>query len=144
MNNDWTYGGEVFTTDKIDDNYGFVYLITNIIDGRKYIGKKLFWSAKTRQVKKKKKKYKAESDWQKYYGSNIELLADVEKHGKENFRRQILVLCKSKGECSYFEAKFQFTFDALLKNDYYNKWIMCRINAAHLKNLHIDSSKQTE
>ena len=91
---------------------GFVYLITNNVSGRKYIGKKLakFSKTITRVVKlkngtKKKKKIrsKIDSDWQTYYGSNIELNKDVELLGSENFTREILYYCNSKAECSYSE-----------------------------------------
>jgi len=114
-------------------DYGFVYLIINNISGKKYIGKKFFWSKKTRQVKGKKKRYLADSDWREYYGSNEELLKDVELHGKESFTRTILKLCKSKGECSYYEAKYQFDHEVLENpNDFYNSWIMVRVHRKHL------------
>ena len=103
----WKYNLEDFTEDLIGDNYGFVYLITNLANGRKYIGKKLFWFSRTKQVKGKKKRIKVASDWQTYYGSSDELQKDVILHGQDKFRRQILHLCKSKGECSYLEAKEQ-------------------------------------
>lgn len=113
---------------------GFVYCITNNLSRRSYIGKKLFHSAKTKQVKKKKKRYKVESDWRTYYGSNKELQADVEKHGAEHFTRTILRICYTKGECSYFEAKEQFSRGVLEQPDaYYNEWIMARVHRKHLK-----------
>lgn len=128
----WLYNGMIFDTENLEDNYGFVYLIENLVDNKKYVGKKLFYSRKTKVVKKKKKKIKVESDWKKYYGSNLELIADVEKHGPANFRRTILRLCKSKGECNYFEAKEQFALDVLLKEEYYNSWIMVKVHKAHV------------
>jgi hypothetical protein len=77
MGLNWQYDGKDFTEDLIGDNYGFVYQITNLTNGKKYIGKKLFYSAKTKQVKGKKKRYKASSDWQTYYGSSDILKQDV-------------------------------------------------------------------
>jgi hypothetical protein len=97
-----------------------------------YIGKKNFYFSKTKQVKGKKKRFKVESDWLDYYGSNKELAADVEKYGKENFKREILMLCMSKGDFAYYEAKLQFDFNVLESPDYYNSWIMCRIHKKHL------------
>jgi Putative endonuclease segE, GIY-YIG domain len=132
---EWVYKGEVFDENAIDDNYGFVYNITNTVTGKMYIGKKLFWSSKTRQVNKKKKKYKAPSDWQSYYGSNEKLNKDVETLGKENFTREIIHLCKSKGECSYLEAKEQFIRNVIESDDYYNTWIMVRVRDSHIKQL---------
>jgi len=114
--------------------YGFVYNITNLETDRQYIGKKLFFSQKTKQVKGKKKKYKAESDWKDYYGSNEELQKDVSQYGYDKFYREILVLCKTKGDCSYYEAKYQFEKDVLLNPErFYNSWIMCKIHRKHLK-----------
>lgn len=128
----WLYKGQPFTAPSEKD-YGFVYVITNKISGRRYIGKKLFWFKKTRQVKGKKKRYLAESDWMDYYGSNDELKADIEKLGIDNFSREILYLCPSKGECAYLEAKTQFHLDVLrYPNLFYNSWIMVRTHRRHL------------
>ena len=129
----WLYDGNKFG-ELPEQFYGFVYLITNNTTGKKYIGKKLFYSQKQRQVKGKKKKYKVESDWKDYYGSNEELIKDVELLGRDSFTRKIIRLCKTKGECSYFEAKYQFEYDVLLNPDlFYNTWIMCKIHRKHLK-----------
>jgi hypothetical protein len=126
----WYFNNEEFQD--IGEYVGFVYLITNLTNGRKYIGKKNLYFSKSRQVKGKKKRFKVESDWRSYYGSNKELAADVEKLGKENFKREILKLCTTKGEFSYFEAKYQFDNNVLESDDYYNSWIMCRIHKKHL------------
>ena len=126
----WLYNGLPFNN--IDNYIGFVYRITNITNSRMYIGKKNFYFSKTKQVKGKKKRFKVESDWLDYYGSNKELAADVEKYGKENFKREILMLCMSKGDFAYYEAKLQFDFNVLESPDYYNSWIMCRIHKKHL------------
>ena len=134
--NPWYYNNEIVESDKIEVFYGFVYRITNILNNKQYIGKKFFWSSKTRVVNKKKKRYKVESDWKKYYGSSKELVYDVEQYGNINFRREILRLCKTKSECGYFEAKYQFQNDVLLHpNEWYNGWISCRVRSSHLKHL---------
>jgi hypothetical protein len=120
---------------------GFVYLITNISTGRKYIGKKLAKFSKTtyKTVKlkngtKKKKKIrgKIESDWQTYYGSNLELNADVLRLGKENFKREILYYCTSKAQTSYIEAREQFERKVLESSDYYNGQISVRVHGSHI------------
>ena len=125
-----------------DDCVGFVYLITNTKNGRKYIGKKLakFSRTSTKTVtlkngtkKKKKVRSKIDSDWQEYYGSSNELNKDVEELGKENFTREILFFCKSKAECSYIEAREQFVRRVLESDEYYNNNIMCRIHGSHIK-----------
>ena len=126
----WYFNNEEFQD--IGEYVGFVYLITNLTNGRKYIGKKNLYFSKSRQVKGKKKRFKVESDWRSYYGSNKELAADVEKLGKENFKREIIKLCTTKGEFSYFEAKYQFDNNVLESDEYYNTWIMCRIHKKHL------------
>lgn len=112
--------------------YGFVYLITNQANQRKYIGKKFFWSKKSKQKNGRKKRFLVESDWKDYYGSNDELLADVELIGENHFTREILHLCKSKGECSYLEAKEQFMRNAILSKDYYNNWISVKVTRCHM------------
>lgn len=128
----WLYENVEFT--EASDNVGFVYSITNLKTGREYIGKKLFNAARRKIVKGKKKRFTVESDWREYYGSNKELLHDVAMHGPENFHREILRLCKTKGQCSYFEAKMQFDLGVLEHPEkFYNTWIMCRIHQKHLK-----------
>ena len=127
----WLYNNESF--EEIPEGIvGYVYLITNLTNNRKYIGKKNFYFSKTKQVKGKKKRTKVESDWKAYYGSNKELCADVEKIGKENFKREILRLCKTKGEFGYFEAKMQFENNVLESDEWYNSFIMVRVNKKHL------------
>lgn len=120
------------------DVYGFVYMITNRATGRKYIGKKFFWSQKTLQItktRKRRKKTLVESDWKDYYGSNKHLNEDVEKMGPDTFYREILHLCKTKGECSYMEAKEQFDRGVLLTDDYYNGIIQIRLGGNAIKNI---------
>lgn len=129
----WLYEEQQFE-DPLD-YYGFVYRITNLTNGRKYIGRKYFTLAKTKQVKGKRKKTREASDWANYWGSNAELLKDVAELGPENFTREIVRLCKTRTECSYFETKYIFDVDALLKPEYYNSWISARIRADHLKHL---------
>lgn len=135
---EWTYKNEKFELPENSDYYGFVYLITNLDNGRKYVGKKFFWSQKTLPItktRKRRKKTLVESDWKSYYGSNSHLKSDLEKLGTEMFKREILHLCKTKGECSYMETKEQFEREVLLTEDYYNGIINCRIGAPSVKNL---------
>ena len=141
MGINWTHNDIDFTEEMIGDNYGFVYEITNLTNNRKYIGKKLFYSAKTKQVKGKKKRFKVFSDWQTYYGSSEALKKDVSSLGKDNFARKILHLCKSKGECTYLETKEQFVRGVLESDDYYNTWIMCRVRDSHIKDYNVRMSK---
>ena len=133
MGLNWIYDNKEFTEDLIGDNYGFVYEIINLTNNKKYIGKKFFYSAKTKQVKGKKKKYKVSSNWQTYYGSSGELCKDVLSLGQENFSREIIHLCHSKGECGYLEAKEQFIRGVMESDDYYNTWIMVRVRKSHIK-----------
>lgn len=134
----WIYKGNTFREEDVGKTLGYVYLITNKIDGRKYIGKKLFWFSKTKVVKGKKKKEKALSDWQKYWSSSEELQSDVKSLGESNFTREILHLCSSKGEMSYLEMKEQIINDVLLKpNEWYNAFVGGKIHRNHVKNLFI-------
>jgi hypothetical protein len=120
---------------------GFVYLITNNLSGRKYIGKKLAKFSKTAYkivkqkngIKKQKKiRSKVDSDWREYYGSSPELTADIITLGTENFSRKILFYCKSKSECSYVEAREQFERKVLESTDYYNGHIQVRVHKSHI------------
>ena len=122
---------------------GFVYLITNTISGRKYIGKKLAKFSKTTYkvvkqkngIKKKKKiRSKIDSDWRDYYGSNDQLNTDVATLGTLNFKREILYYCTSKAQCSYIEAREQFRHQVLESDDYYNGQISVRVHGSHIKN----------
>jgi hypothetical protein len=144
MGLNWKYNNTDFTEDLIGDNYGFVYEITNLTNNKKYIGKKLFYFAKTKQVKGKKKKIKVPSDWQTYYGSSDILAKDVLELGHDKFRRDILHLCRSKGECSYLEAKEQFVRGVMESDDYYNTWIMVRVRKSHIKDYNVRLSTEVE
>ena len=130
----WFYNNIEFTEEMIGNNFGFVYEIINLTNNRKYVGKKFFTRAGTKQIKGKKKKVRLSSGWANYWSSSEELKADVKKIGEENFTRKILYLCKSRSECSYRETKEIFTRDALLSEEYYNSWVSCKIHKAHVLN----------
>jgi hypothetical protein len=145
----WYYDNQIVT--ELPENcVGFVYLITNTLTGRMYIGKKLakFSKTTTRTVKlkngtKKKKKIrsKIDSDWPTYYGSSPELTKDVTQLGTEKFRRDILFYCVSKAEMSYVEAREQFSRRVLESNDYYNGHIQVRVHGSHIKKLQENKAK---
>ncbi len=125
-----------------EDCVGFVYNITNLVSGRQYIGKKLakfskttYKTVKLKNGNKKRKRIrgKIESDWKDYYGSNDALLKDVAELGTDNFRRDILYYCKSKAECSYVEAREQFSRRVLESDEYYNGHIQVRVHGSHIK-----------
>jgi len=109
-----------------------VYLITHIKTGKKYVGKKFFTKAKTKQVKGKKKRSRVKSDWESYWGSNKELQEEVKKNGESEYTREILHLCNTRSECSYYETWEIFTRHALLSDNYWNAWVSCRIRKDHL------------
>jgi hypothetical protein len=136
----WTYLNKPLT-ELPDDVTGFVYLITNLTNNRKYIGKKLAKFSKTRYKMhtqkngkrvKKKIRSKVDSDWKDYYGSSDALTKDIEQIGKHLFRREIIRMCYSKAECSYWEAKEQFYNGVLESADWYNAQISVRLHKSHI------------
>ena len=132
----WLYNEQQYN-DTPEDYQGFVYVITELDTGKKYIGKKNFWKPKTLPITKTRKRRvrtRVESDWRKYYGSNNTVKQLVESKGEQNYKREILKLCKTKGEMSYYEAKLQFENDVLLSDIYYNEFIGCKIHSKHIRN----------
>ena len=130
----WILNNEEFNITP-EEYQGFVYQITELDTDTKYIGKKNFWKPKTLPITKKRKRRvrtRTESDWREYYGSSDEVRRLVESRGQDKFKREIIRLCKTKGEMSYYEAKMQFDNDVLFRKDYYNNFIGCKIHAKHL------------
>lgn len=126
----WYFKNKEFTSDDINKAFGFVYLITDKLSGKKYIGQKHFWSKKTVQKNKVKKKVKCESDWQKYCSSSDILI----KSGVNNLHREILCLCISKGQLNYIETKLQFDFRVLEnQNIWLNGIVNIRCHHSHHK-----------
>jgi len=134
----WYYNGNEYN-ETPEEYQGFVYLITELDTDKKYIGKKNFWRPKTLPKNSKRSRRvrtRVESDWRTYFGSSKEVQLLVEDKGEDNYKREILRLCRTKGEMSYYEAKLQFDHDVLLRDDYYNEFIGCKIHSRHLpKNL---------
>lgn len=136
----WDYEGRPFTSEDINGHAGFVYEITDTLNGKRYIGKKKLSSTRTLKPlkgQKRKRKVVSESDWMDYYGSSEEVKALVEEFGKERFVRKILRLCKTTAETSYYELKAQMDNDVLLRPDeFYNAFVGGKIHRNHLKHLH--------
>ena len=130
----WLYEDEVF--DVTPEEYqGFVYKITELHTGKMYIGKKFFWTPKTLPVTKTRKrrvKTRVESDWKDYYGSSKEVQDRVKENGKEHYTREILRLCKTKGDCSYWELYEQMVNHVLLSKNYYNEFVGAKIHSKHI------------
>lgn len=132
----WLYNNIEFTHEMIQNNSGFVYIIENLQTGRQYVGQKNLWMPKIKSVKGKKKRIKVHSDYLDYWGSNEELKEDVRRLGVSNFKREILYLCKNKGEQNYIELREQIDRRVLEKPEkYYNAYVGGRINRSHIKNL---------
>jgi hypothetical protein len=141
---DWTYNNEV-VNDLPDDVEGFVYVITNLTDNRKYIGKKLARFKTTKpplKGRKNKRRGFKESDWREYWGSSDHLNADVKKLGQDKFTREILHYCPSKGILSYMEAKEQFDRKVLETDEYYNGIIQVRIGSSKILTEHLKTLKK--
>lgn len=135
--NPWFYQDKIFESENIEDNYGFVYLITDNLTGKKYIGRKYFWS--TRKVRGKKRRQKFESDWKTYYSSSKVINELYNIYGDERFKREILSLHKTKGQVNYNETKMLFICNVLEAVDqnnnrlYYNDNILSRYFSPRIK-----------
>ena len=130
----WYYNNEPYETAP-EEYQGFVYKITELTTGKKYIGKKFFWAPKTLPVTKTRKrrvKTKVESDWKSYYGSSKEVQERVKVNGEDNYKREILRLCKTKGDCSYWELYEQMVNHVLLSEDFYNEFVGAKIHSKHV------------
>ena len=131
----WYYENKEYN-ETPEEFQGFVYLITELDTDKKYIGKKNFWRPKVLPKNSKRARRvrtRVESDWRDYFGSSKELQLLVEQRGRDSYRRDILRLCRTKGEMTYYEAKLQFENDVLLRDDYYNEFIGCKIHSRHIK-----------
>ena len=129
---EWLYKNQPFTSEQAEGYYGFIYVIQNKLDGKRYIGRKYLTKAATKQVNGKKKKIRKASDWETYWSSSDILKAQVKELGEENFTREILYLCKTRSECNYMEAREIFIRDALLKETYLNGWVSAKVHKAHV------------
>ena len=130
----WVYNNVIFEVTP-EEYQGFVYQITELHTNKKYIGKKNFWKPKILPINKTRKRRvrtRVESDWKTYFSSSSQIQKLVEESGEEKFKREILKLCKTKGEMSYYEAKLQFENNVLFRDDYYNEFIGCRVHSKHL------------
>lgn len=141
----WTYEGKEIT-EIPDDVEGFVYLITNLTNNKKYVGKKLAKFKTTKpplKGKKNKRRGTKESDWRDYWGSSEHLLQDVEELGPENFTREILYMCPTRGIMSYLEAKEQFDRRVLETDEYYNGIINVRVGGSKVLKEHLGKLSNT-
>ena len=143
--NPWIYKGTPFTSDDIGDYYGFVYRITNTINGKSYIGRKYF--VQKRKPKGGKRKVTSESDWKRYFGSSEELKQDIKRIGRSSFRREILSLHKTLGKVNYEETKQLFLHNVLMEAlddgtpKYYNSNILGRYMRKDYGNFESNSSE---
>jgi hypothetical protein len=137
----WIYNGKTFESEDIQDNYGFIYRITNTTNGHDYIGRKYFTTIKKRpplKGKKNKRRETVETDWKDYWGSSARLVEDMARLGKDKFTREIIHLCKSRGETNYMEAYYQFKEGVLLKENNYNGIIQIKLGKGSVKDLIIN------
>ena len=145
--NPWTYKGSTFTSDDINDFFGYVYCITNLQTGKKYIGRKYF--TQRRKPRGGKRKVTTESDWKRYYGSSKELAEDIKKYGRNIFKREILSLHTRLGEVNYEETKQLFLNNVLMESlddgtaAYYNSNILGRYMKKDYGNFGANSQTDT-
>ena len=136
----WIYNGKAFESEDIQDYYGFIYRITNTVNGYDYVGRKYFKTIKKRpplKGKKNKRRETVETDWKEYWGSSPRLQADIDTLGRDKFTREIIRLCTSRGETNYLEAYYQFKEGVLLRENNYNGIIQIRLGKNSVKDLKI-------
>lgn len=135
----WHFENKEFHPDMIGDNVGFTYVITDLENGKRYFGKKLFVTTRKLPPLKGAKRRRTkiiETDWRDYWSSSDLIKSLVVEHGPIRFKREILTLCKSRGQMSYEELKLQVTNEVLMKPDqFYNQFIGCRIHAKHVRKI---------
>ena len=139
----WKYNNEDFT-EAPKGMEGFVYLITNLTNNRKYVGKKNFWTRqKDRKTGRRKTK---EGPWQSYWGSCDELIADVKELGEDKFLREILYLCPHKKSMSFYETMEQFKRDVILREDYYNTNVEGKFFSSEVERIYslVESTKKED
>lgn len=129
----WLFDGREFTDEMIGKHLGFVYIITDLDNGRRYVGQKLFWTPKTKMVNGKKKRIKVISDYKDYFGSNEELKERVRLLGGERFKREILYVCMTKGTMNYLELREQIDRRVMESTEYYNSFCGGKIHKKHVK-----------
>jgi len=130
----WYYNNKE-VTELPEDCEAFVYLITNLTNDKKYVGKKLAKFKTTKpplKGKKNKRRGYKESDWRTYWGSSDHLNNDVVELGEDKFCREILYYCPSRGVASYIEAREQFERRVLETDDYYNGIINVRVGGSKI------------
>ena len=128
----WEFSGTPFEIDASKKWAGFVYCITNEVDGRRYIGRKYLTS-------KRKGKRAVESDWRGYCGSSEELLADIAALGAENFKREIISLHRTRGAVNYAEMEIQYQLDCVHIPSFYNRSIGGKFNRLNTKEFEVSS-----
>ena len=139
-NNPWYFNDIIFNGNNIKKYFGFVYLITDTFNDKKYIGRKYFWSMK--KVKGKTRKVKSESDWREYYSSN-DIIKKEAKNNPSRFRREILHLCESRGKTNFYEIHEQFKREVLFSLDYYNDQINGKWFKSNVMNYSSSSSSSS-
>tara|TARA_B100001559_G_scaffold238534_1_gene201531 strand:- start:614 stop:1069 length:456 start_codon:yes stop_codon:yes gene_type:complete len=144
--NPWYYQGTTFTSDDIGDFFGYIYRITNLQNGRQYIGRKYF--VQKRKPRGGKRRVTSESDWKKYYGSSPELKEDVKLYGKDSFKREIISLHTTLGKVNYEETRQLFLHNVLIEAlddgtpKYYNSNILGRYMKKDYGNFETNTKKE--
>ena len=143
--NPWTYKGTTFTSADINDQFGFVYRITNLQTGQQYIGRKYF--LQKRKPRGGGRRRTSESNWKQYWGSSKELNADRKRLGSSAFTREILSTHSTLGRVNYEETKQLFLNNVLTEAlddgtpKYYNSNILGRYMRKDYGNFESNSSE---
>jgi hypothetical protein len=139
-------------TPKPSEFFGFIYRVTNMLDGRRYIGKKQYHRPNPKRSRKKpiadttgkwNPDHWLASDWATYTGSCKELNADIKEHGMHNFTFEIIAQCACRGDLSYTEVEMLVKLNTLTLRDEDDNRVYYNGNISAIKFIPPNKKKET-
>lgn len=128
----WIYNDSILESIP-EGAHGFIYLIT-YEDGTKYIGKKVFYNQRRLKPRKNDRKNAKriaikESNWKNYTGST------KLSEGKKVKSKEILLICYSKIDLTYYECYYLFGLNTMTREDFLNANILNRFHKGKISKI---------